>query len=105
MDSQTTWYYAACYAIAAAAGLARHLYDGDDRSLRNCFAIGFMSGFVGFGVATIFGGNDVVASGRGPLLLGVSAFCGLAGPAQIKVISSMQKFIFGKFGIEFEEEE
>lgn len=79
-------FYGMVWAVAFAASVCRAIRDGDAGTLWHGSALGVTSGFVSFGIVSVWRGSNAGGDALPWYWLGVSAFIGLAGKEQDNIL-------------------
>lgn len=97
MDYYAVLYFFSVWVVSALAGCFRCIRNGDFKSIGHTVSVSGVSGFLGFGVVSLFVGNLDAADFNGPYWLGVASIIGLAGKEQTTLIQIMWKSVIEKF--------
>jgi hypothetical protein len=97
VDYQALLYFIFIWLVSALAGAFRCVRNGDYKSVSNTVSIAGVSGFLGFGVVSIFIGDIYSAGFNGPYWLGIASIIGLAGKEQTALITIMWNHLIDKF--------
>jgi hypothetical protein len=89
-------FLATVWAIGSLCGVSRSIHNGSYRSWTHCGSVGFVSGFLSFGIISIMA-NDIGSVDFNPIYyFGVATIVGLAGPEQTEIISLTWRTFIGR---------
>lgn len=96
MDPFSIKFLATVWAIGSLCGVSRSIRDDTYRNWTHCCAVGFVSGFLSFGLVSILA-NDIGSIDFNPIYyFGVATIVGLAGPEQTEIISLTWRTFIGR---------
>lgn len=96
----TEWqFWSLCWALSAAAGVARALRDSDYDDLVSLVSVGLFSGLFGFAMVAIWVGSRGGHIGNEFRYLGLATLLGLLGKEQDKLVRYVINKTFSKIGV------